>query len=493
MQKVAGIITKPQYPTLTPYNPSEVYPEYQFNGHIANQNNYVYKGVRDLFVLFGYDRIHYGTKMWNPLGEIIKPGMSVVIKPNFVLSQHYEGKDIYSIITHPSLIRVMIDYCWIALQGEGRIIVADAPQYNCNFDLLVNTTGLDSIIRFFSNNSDLRLELYDLRNFWSERGYLVSMMEALPGDPNGSISINLGNRSELYEKSHPEKLYGASYWRDETISHHTGNSHEYVISNTILNADVVISLPKLKVHKKVGVTLNAKGLVGIATNKNYLVHYTLTPPSQGGDQYPDNLLSPVEEKLIQFERVMYDLLLAHRKVYFEYIYRIISKIYKSIVKILNIDVPMEKRQLDRGNWHGNDSAWRMASDLLRIFYFSDGGGNLHKTIQRKTFSVIDGIIGGENNGPLLPDPKPSGILLAGEDILAVDLIATRIMGFDPLKLPLYRSVLNDKNFDFRNKYPEEIEFVTNVNNLTSPLENYTDQYLNFTPHPGWLGHIEINP
>lgn len=34
------------------------------------------------------------------------------------------------------------------------------------------------------------------------------------------------------------------------------------------DADVYISIPKLKTHQKVGVTLNLKGLVGSISNKN---------------------------------------------------------------------------------------------------------------------------------------------------------------------------------------------------------------------------------
>ena len=44
------------------------------------------------------------------------------------------------------------------------------------------------------------------------------------------------------------------------------------------------------------------------------------------------------------------------------------------------------------------------------------------------------MIGGENNGPLAPDPVAAGVLLAGENLLAVDLVAARLMGFDPLKI-----------------------------------------------------------
>jgi len=40
------------------------------------------------------------------------------------------------------------------------------------------------------------------------------------------------------------------------------------------------SIPKMKVHGKVGVTLNLKGLVGVNTDKNYLIHYRVGTPKE---------------------------------------------------------------------------------------------------------------------------------------------------------------------------------------------------------------------
>ena len=61
-----------------------------------------------------------------------------------------------------------------------------------------------------------------------------------------------------------------------------------MISRTILDADCVINLPKLKTHKKTGVTLCMKNLVGINGNKNWLPHHRLGTPAQGGDQFADD-------------------------------------------------------------------------------------------------------------------------------------------------------------------------------------------------------------
>ena len=59
-----------------------------------------------------------------------------------------------------------------------------------------------------------------------------------------------------------------------------------------------------------------------------------------------------------------------------------------------------------GDWYGNDTVWRMALDLNRVLFFADRNGVLQERPQRRYFSVIDGIVAGEGEGPLLPTPKP---------------------------------------------------------------------------------------
>jgi len=64
---------------------------------------------------------------------------------------------------------------------------------------------------------------------------------------------------------------------------------------------------------------------------------------------------------------------------------------------------------------------------------------LHKSIVdvyaniKTHFNVVDGIVGVEGNGPNVPKgrPKPLGIILAGNDGLAVDAVGCKIMGIEP--------------------------------------------------------------
>ena len=484
------------YPATTPYNPHEKYPEYPFAGHVSTSPNNAYAGVRDLFHLMGYDAANWGTPQWNPLGFLIKPGMTVVLKPNFVLSFHKKHADIYSIITHPSVLRAIADYCWIALQGSGTIIIADAPQYNCNFQQLLETTQLQTLADVYEKFAGPRFFIKDLRNYWSAGRHFPSMCKQLPGDPRGMTTVNLGDKSSFWGRD-STKYYGAVYHRQETIKHHSNDCHEYAISNTILHADVVISVPKLKVHKKVGVTLNAKGFVGTSTNKNLLVHYTLGTPGTGGDQFPDGFLKPHERFLIGLERTFYDLFLAKRSVFLEYIHRSLYAIHGITTRKLGLTVGTHKgypkRIFDAGNWYGNDTAWRMTADLARILLFADNNGTMHTTPQRTIFSVVDGIIGGQGEGPLEPTPCPTGALLCGLNPIAVDLVATRLMGFDPMQIKIYTALLRDKTFDFGIKDWHDIPIISQNDQYATCLFDDQSRFWDYKPHPGWQGHIEVNP
>lgn len=54
---------------------------------------------------------------------------------------------------------------------------------------------------------------------------------------------------------------------------------------------------------------------------------------------------------------------------------------------------------------------------------------------RPDFAIVDGIVGMEGNGPIQGTPKAAGVLLFGDDPVAVDATACRIMGLLPEKVP----------------------------------------------------------
>ena len=62
--------------------------------------------------------------------------------------------------------------------------------------------------------------------------------------------------------------------------------------------------------------------------------------------------------------------------------------------------------------------------------------------------IVDGIIGGEGNGPLCPDAVSSGVLIAGDNPAELDAVACRLMGFEPAAVPLVREA-----FDLEHRWP----------------------------------------
>lgn len=55
-------------------------------------------------------------------------------------------------------------------------------------------------------------------------------------------------------------------------------------------------------------------------------------------------------------------------------------------------------------------------------------------IFRRSFAIVDGIVGMEGNGPIQGTPKQAGVLVMGSDLPAVDATCCRIMGIDPSQI-----------------------------------------------------------
>jgi uncharacterized protein (DUF362 family) len=475
------------YPSEPPYSADTAYPEYPFGpGTLAKEVNPPYAGVRDALRLLKLDVEHYGRGNWNPLGEIILPGNTVVLKPNFI-RDFRETQPGYEncLITHGSIIRAALDYVCIALKGEGRIIIADASQNDADFDTIRRMAGLDEIQEFYRHHAGLEVEVYDLRPEKARKvdGVIVGH-ERLPGDPAGYVKVNLGQHSAFNEISHLcHLLYGAEYDTSELRSHHHDGVHEYMVSKTVLEADCVINLAKLKTHKKTGITVCMKNLVGINGNKNWLPHYREGPPAQGGDQFADDgMRHRVERRTMNCFRKLFPFLGPLRKI--------VAKPLKALGKSIFGDT--NTNTIRSGNWYGNDTTWRMVIDLNRILMYADNKGHLQDSPARRMFCIVDGIVGGEGNGPLDPTPKAVGVVVAGMNPVAVDLACARLMGFDYAHLlALYRA-LADHSMPLSGFEYDEVICKSTDPQFNRALAEFGGMGLAFKPHFGWQGHVELN-
>ena len=445
-----------------------------------------------------------GKPRGNPFHGIVEPGQNVVIKPNWVLDFHPNGDTIDCVITHSAMLRAAVDLIYEELGGDGSIVIADAPQFNTNFENLRKVTEVDRIPEYYAQRHDFEVGIRDLRKIAtvSTDAFIKSTDRvALAGDPEGYAPVDFGRQSAFVGLGGTDRIYGADYDRKETLKHHNGDRHEYLVSRTVLKADTIVHVPKLKVHKKVGVTLNAKGMVGINGDKNWIAHYRVGPPRSGGDEFPDSEPAAAKARAFLMRTAIEKLLVPETRSR-ERLFDAARALYRA-TKPLQMraargspeleDVVKGDNMLHGGNWHGNDTAWRMTADLGRAVLFADADGEVHDQPQRRFFSILDGIVAGENEGPLAPDPRPCGVLVAGESLLGVDLVGTRVMGFDWRRIRYQRWLLEESPHDLGLKDPEaEIEVVSNVPGWPSMMTDRGVPTFDFVPHPGWTGHVELN-
>lgn len=492
-----AIAERALYPSSSPFHPHEAYPEFPFGRDaLSSEPNFAYAALRDALALYGADEENYGTPRWNPLKGIVCPGDQVVIKPNFVLSFNEEGYGLEPVVTHPSILRAVADYAFIALEGKGSVRIVDAPQWDCDFDVLGKWGGFEALRSFYTSRG-LDFDILDVRRLRlrkTNRGYITAKDRIyLDGDPLGYAVVNLGEHSLLNSLPHVERLYGSDYDRTETVSHHSHGVHEYLVSKTILGADVVLNVPKMKVHKKVGVTLNVKNLVGINGDKNYLPHYRIGSPSQGGDEFPDSMGKATAGHIQNARTWLQSKLLTKKSPLGEMIYGAIFNSYRFLRDALGLRI---EKPILAGNWYANDTCWRMAVDLMTILFFADTEGILREAPQRRFFSVVDGLIGGQRNGPLAPKPIESRLVVAGDHPYAVDIAVTRLMGFDWQKIPQLTHLMSSETSNpfarfFQIEDVQEIEIRSPRKDIETMMFHRDLVNPPFEPHPGWVGHIEL--
>lgn len=367
-----------------------------------------------------------GLNPANPFKGYIHPGNRVFIKPNWVASRWRKScdhtDDLYCVITHPTVIEAVADRVAQALCGQGEIIIADNPSIDADFEELMQFTG----IRRLENKYDVPCHIYDLRPLVCKdlKDYgKKDKMVPQSGDPNGEVEVNLGKNSLLHDVD-STLFRGVFDEREETVAAHTGDTQLYTVAGSLYNADVYISIPKLKTHQKVGATLNLKGQVGAMTRKNQLVHWRIGSPETGGDEYPDRE---------SWERAQHALV------------------------------------THRGAHPGNDTIWRMVVDLYKSLL----------TKERKYFTIIDGIMAGEGQGPFCPTSKHANVLLGGYDLLLTDIAAVRYMGINPMKIKYLEYFIREWKIDL-----EQLP-VSLFGERKDDFFHSTDKYADFEVPPAW--------
>lgn len=215
-------------------------------------------------------------------------GKTVVLKPNLV---EYDPSGVIN--THPAVIAAAIEA--FRSLGAREIFVAEGPGHRRDNEYLLTASGLYPILK------DYRARYVDLDN-----------------DDVQPFTVN---------------------------SHFTGFPGFY-FPETVVKADLLVSMPKLKTHHWAGATLSMKNMFGVIPSAIY--------------GWPKNPLHW-------------------------------AGIHNSIVDI-NSALPIPR------------------------------------------FAIVDGIIGMEGNGPIQGQAKHCGVLVFGDDFVAVDATAARLMTLEPGKI-----------------------------------------------------------
>jgi uncharacterized protein (DUF362 family) len=235
----------------------------------------------------------YQAELIEPMTEALREfdlpirGKTVLLKPNFV------GPDPQNQInTHPAVVAAARE-SFLRL-GAVRVFLGDGPALERDTEAIVESMHL--------------------------REYIGTLSECFV-----DLNLDAPRRTALRTNASPLK-------------------HLY-FPETVLGADLVVSMPRMKTHHWAGVTLSLKNMFGVVPGNCY--------------GWPKNIL----------------------------------------------------------HWAGITRA------LLDI----------NSTV-RPGFAIVDGIIGMEGNGPTQGTPKQCGVLVLGDDPVAVDSTCARIMGLLPERI-----------------------------------------------------------
>lgn len=156
--------------------------------------------------------------------RVVKPGDRVLIKPNLVNSRHGESGD----VTHFSLIEPIIKMiCYDA--GAREIFVGDG-------------SGEVETPRAFAASG-----MKQVVDRLSSRGIPVKLVD---------LNYDKNPRTNEFDKVSLGKAA-------------LNPNHVYRVAHSVLIADTIISVPKLKTHTRVGISVALKNFIGIAPGGYY--------------------------------------------------------------------------------------------------------------------------------------------------------------------------------------------------------------------------------
>jgi len=360
-----------------------------------------------------------------PFGTVIAKDAKVVIKPNLVMHENQGPGGIEPLITHSNFVRATVE---AALQSAAsEVIVGDAPLQACDFDELLNVTGLDRWARRMNESEPRFRGIRDFRRTTCQfvNGVRVATEELIAEDR--FVLFDLADDSLLEPVTDDQHSFRVTCYDPRLLAKkHSRGCHQYLVAKDVIDADVIINLPKLKTHKKAGITCALKNLIGINGNKEFLPHHRIGGSDAGGDCYPGGS---------RLKRALeYTLDLQNKVSSFA-----AARIWSEVAANLNRVSTLAGDNLGvEGSWSGNNTIWRTGLDLNRILLYGRSDGSLADTVQRRVIHLVDAVVAGQGDGPLCPDPLPLGLFVAGSNAAAIDWVGAQLLGYIPERIPIAR-------------------------------------------------------
>jgi uncharacterized protein (DUF362 family) len=407
-----------------------------------------------------------------PMTACVKPGMTVLLKPNWVIHQNLGPGGTRCLYTQHEFIEAVI--LEVLKARPAKIIVGDAPIQSAQWKWLAPVDSVDRW-RALCQQQGVQFELIDFRCTVVQ--FKDPQLQGLrsPRDRSRYVKYDLQGDSLLEPITSPHNPFRTTdYDPERTRQAHDKGHHSYLLCREAFEADAVISLPKLKTHSKVGLTAALKNLVGLNGDKDFLAHHRKGGGADGGDCYPyQHLGKKAAEELLDF---------ANRRLGTS-----VSGVSRRLARwVVGKSSPGDLNL--EGSWHGNDTCWRMVVDLNRILVYGKTDGTMADQPQRRVFSLTDAIIGGEGEGPLAPSPVRIGAVTFADNSVAADTVHAYLLRLDPRKMRLIAGAA--EHFKWPLVQGEEIVVaMPGVHPLTS-AELGRQHGVSVIPAKGWRGTIE---
>jgi uncharacterized protein (DUF362 family) len=406
-----------------------------------------------------------------PFGRVVQPGARVLIKPNMVLHQNEGSGGLDCLVTHPTLICAAVE---AALHSEAaEVLVGDAPIQGCDFGSLLEKTGLQD---WASEQKKRDSRFKGIRDFRRTTCVLVHGVRVAAEDVQSAdrfALFDLGRESLLEPISDDQKRFRVAWYDPRLMAKtHAPGVHQYLVAKEVLEADVVINLPKLKTHKKAGITCALKNLIGINGNKEYLPHHRRGGPSQGGDCYPGDSAIKRAREFVSDRQNLTSTYAGGMT------WRLVAAALARTSRYNGDRVGMD------GSWSGNDTIWRTCLDLNRILLYGRATGTMTDEVQRRVIHIADAVVAGQGNGPLAPEPLDLGLILGGNNAAAVDQVGAHLLAYDPEKIVLVRHAFDSFRWPITNFPSSSVCVVGDLGQ--GPSQTLIDAVRRPVKHPvGW--------